>query len=1586
MKKTTWIVKLSIAVVLIGILIAVIGVVSNNDRKAPSETISTETTEVGTENTEHTGTSGTESSSTAQMDTDTTEIETGTNETETQHTHDYKSVITDATCTAQGYTTYTCSVCNYTYKSSIEMAKGHFYSDWVTIIAPTCETDGRAERNCATCGNREERELSAYGHQYDYVLNENDETVLQCRICLIIIDVADSNTVTDKWEEHHVIPTCDEVFSFYVITDKGEQYIYDNLIIADMSSIGSLAELSIAVVGDDADNSNIDFTVTAADDAPNTWLVEATAGYAPYNTYVAHISGELLFKDYNTDTLVFSVEGADRENIVFNEDNMLFLKDMENNSPGYYPYTVIYDENAEKYYVSVSKGDAFDENCIGMVLCVGDYASCDEILEDSSRELYFGKIESIWKNENGGALIVLSSPDLGDIYDCIEYSGSEIADMSGFEDSDEVKRAVRSAFINSDSFAQMVASANIAAASYAADNGYEIEPLSAKSLKDSIKIDANVKKNNKNGVTGTIKATLSIDLKVKGEVVGKIQVACEAQIDIDIEVKVDFTSEKKGEETIDFKNFSFTLTNTNAITFDFSCKIIMDYSEATPEFVVNNTSGVIHTPSCRYYTNSQHIENYREYSLKTLLEADGVKSLDDLKSRECSVCKAISRSCRASFAVNTSTNKVHCLNCIHVKNASSNLKYVSALPTGNKYSYCVDCKPQNITLDDFETYMADSLNSESWSAQLNTVKSYMKELSDPGDDVRHTLITVPINLSIITVEVSVDFVLDFNLQATLDYHNEKIWVNQVYIKRVGGEYICGNNPDESGSNSSQSLDMMGRMELRIGGALEVRVGFTGLTKVCYIGFTVEAGLYVDVRGILHASSQNNEFDSVYYAAYFETGIYSEADFDIKIFWWDKNFSIHEKKYPLLFCGYDRVYYQFSEYDRAVNITNGKTSIDSLDILEVDYIFLPDLTEKSTELSATGKSGHYTVSYSFINPDGSKNNYISVQGGYLVIDDAAPDEFTVTMIVTIEGYNDVVNTFYGLAALDREKGTVPPAFFLKPYSVTLNIKAAKELEYTSNGDGTCYVSGIGTCTDPDIVIPRIHNGERVVAIAQYAFFYCTQLKSVIIPDSITNIGEYAFAYCSGIESIIVPNSVTNIGEEAFYNCTELKYVTIPNTIRNIGDLTFEYCNSLETVTFNTPYYTLTIPSYWFGKFVSETVNENDRIYHIYFSEKISADEGYPGSIFGLYMAKQGDEFYNPTAQIIKSFIFDEQAYNIWVTTPTDFDVAPDGIPNYRMLQEDMFFVLESLELKDIVTDITSNTYPDGDITNTESVGLEYTSNRDGTCYVSGIGTCTDTDIVIPTIAPNGNSVTSIGYGAFANCYDLESIVIPDSVTIIGDYAFACCDVLERIVIHDSVTSIGYGAFAHCDSLTSITVDENNEYYKSIDGNLYSKDGTTLIQYAIGKTATSFTIPDSVTSIGDYAFYDCSCLTSITIPDSVTIIGDYAFTCCDVLERIVIPDSVTSIGVEAFADCSSLTSITIPDSVTSIDDGAFSWCTSLTSIIIPDSVTSIGEFAFFGCSFTTVYYTGSEEEWAALSIGSSNSYLTNATIVYNYVSEE
>ncbi|MFZ2657051.1 MAG: leucine-rich repeat protein [Victivallales bacterium] len=217
----------------------------------------------------------------------------------------------------------------------------------------------------------------------------------------------------------------------------------------------------------------------------------------------------------------------------------------------------------------------------------------------------------------------------------------------------------------------------------------------------------------------------------------------------------------------------------------------------------------------------------------------------------------------------------------------------------------------------------------------------------------------------------------------------------------------------------------------------------------------------------------------------------------------------------------------------------------------------------------------------------------------------------------------------------------------------------------------------------------------------------------------------------------------------------------------------------------------------------------------------------------------------------------------------------------------------------------------------------------------------------TYTDNGADITITGYTGYNDAVNFPDTIDGKPAVSIGDYVF---DILSRstsVVIPSSVTSIGNYAFSTCRYLTAITVDELNPSYSSVDGILFNKSKTTLICCPQGKKG-SYTIPDSVTSIGEGAFEYCRGLTSITIPDSVTSIGEGAFEYCRGLTSITIPDSITSIGADTFYFCTGLTSVTIPDSVTSIGDKAFYYCDGLTSVTIPDGVISIGNSAFSECT--------------------------------------
>ena len=244
----------------------------------------------------------------------------------------------------------------------------------------------------------------------------------------------------------------------------------------------------------------------------------------------------------------------------------------------------------------------------------------------------------------------------------------------------------------------------------------------------------------------------------------------------------------------------------------------------------------------------------------------------------------------------------------------------------------------------------------------------------------------------------------------------------------------------------------------------------------------------------------------------------------------------------------------------------------------------------------------------------------------------------------------------------------------------------------------------------------------------------------------------------------------------------------------------------------------------------------------------------------------------------------------------------------------------------------------------------------------------TDVILP------ESIEIIDMYAFHGCTALTSIVIPDSVTTIGQSAFQGCTSLKSVLIGNGVKEINYQAFRDCSSLTSVIMGE-------------SVSSIATYAFLHCSSLESIVIPDSVTSLGSYSFVDCTSLRHVKIGSGVDSIGEDAFHGCSSLASLEISEGVTHIGQGAFVGCSSLTSVEIPSSVTTIDMFAFLSCTSLETVFLPKSVTNIEDYAFYKCgAITDVYYAGTSEEWQLISIGEGNSFLTEATIHFNYHPEE
>ncbi|MBQ8659097.1 MAG: leucine-rich repeat domain-containing protein [Clostridia bacterium] len=422
---------------------------------------------------------------------------------------------------------------------------------------------------------------------------------------------------------------------------------------------------------------------------------------------------------------------------------------------------------------------------------------------------------------------------------------------------------------------------------------------------------------------------------------------------------------------------------------------------------------------------------------------------------------------------------------------------------------------------------------------------------------------------------------------------------------------------------------------------------------------------------------------------------------------------------------------------------------------------------------------------------------------------------------------------------------------------------KGLEYALNDEGTSYsLIEIGECKDTDIVIPAKFNGLPVTSIGNYAFSHCSSLTSITISNSVTSIGRDAFAYCSSLTSITIPNSVTSIGEYAFYNCESLTSIEIPNSVTSIGRDAFSRCSSLTRI----------------------EVGKGNTAYRSIDGNLYSKDGK---TLIQYAIGKTATSFTTPNSVTsIGNYAF----YNCNNLTSVTIGNGVTSIGDYA------FYICRSLTSVTIGNSVTSIGYWAFAYCNrlvevvnkSPHITVEKGSieNEYLGCYAFAVYNSEDTFTGTKLTNDNGYIVYTDGVEKILVGYFGEetALTLPSYITEINQYAFVGCSSLTSIKIPNSVTSIGDYAFALCGSLTSIEVGKENTAYQSIDGNLYSKDGKTLIQYAIGKKAISFEIPNGVTSIGNYAFYNCNNLTSVKIGDDVTSIGDWTFALCGNLTSI------------------------------------------------------------------------------------------------------
>lgn len=528
--------------------------------------------------------------------------------------------------------------------------------------------------------------------------------------------------------------------------------------------------------------------------------------------------------------------------------------------------------------------------------------------------------------------------------------------------------------------------------------------------------------------------------------------------------------------------------------------------------------------------------------------------------------------------------------------------------------------------------------------------------------------------------------------------------------------------------------------------------------------------------------------------------------------------------------------------------------------------------------------------------------------------------------------------------------------------------SKGLEFELSGNEDSYtVIGIGDCKDTTLRIPSTYKGLPVKSIGPSAFYDCDALTSVVIPNGVTHIEEHAFLGCTSLADITVPNSVIAIGQNAFLECDTLAFAKydnayylgngenpyfalikvesedIPSCIVHekacvISGGAFAECESLLSV--ELPSGILSIGSRAFSECTRlASISIPNSVTSIRQDAFLLCD--------ALAFAQYDNALYlgnseNPYFALVKL----QSSEITTCTVHEEARVIAEGMLHFAELvsftigagiesiEEGAFMSCHSLASISVAPDNPSYSSIDGNL-----------YSKDGKTLVQYAPGKTATHFAVP------EGVTTIGAYAFYECLNLTSVEIPNSVTKIGMLSFYHCMNLANIEIPKSVLIIGWATFCECFNLESISVASGNARYVSVDGNLYSRDGKTIIQYAPGKKDTRFTVPEGVTTIGDGAFLGCINLVDISLPNSLISIGFASFEGCAYLASITIPNGVTRIGEWAFSSCTSFTSVVIPDSVTSMDDYAFAWCMALTSVELSEGLTKIGYGMFDECMALT-----------------------------------
>ena len=411
-------------------------------------------------------------------------------------------------------------------------------------------------------------------------------------------------------------------------------------------------------------------------------------------------------------------------------------------------------------------------------------------------------------------------------------------------------------------------------------------------------------------------------------------------------------------------------------------------------------------------------------------------------------------------------------------------------------------------------------------------------------------------------------------------------------------------------------------------------------------------------------------------------------------------------------------------------------------------------------------------------------------------------------------------------------------------------------------------------------------SNLLSIGNYAFENCSSLVNIDIPKSVTTIGNYGFARCAGLSSITFTQSVTTIGARSFVDCSGLTNVSMSAAVSSIGEAAFEGCTKLVSL------HIADLESWCRIAFGSATSNPLAYAKYLY-------EDG--GSVERLKIPTSISE--------VKSYAF----YNFDTATEVRLHagVSRIGISAF--------------------SGCSGRLYAEGAIPN----GMDEES---GAFYGAKFS-----DVTF------GSGVAAIGNYAFAGCSTIEKITLPEGLSRVGNYAFKGCKNLSSISVLRGAKSFGEGAFEGCNDVVKVDIADVASWCSSTFANATSNplhiSGNIVLN---GTSVTNLEIPDSVTSISAYTFYNCKKLRGVTLPITVENIGASAFAGCNNLKGITLPSSLKSLGAEAFAGCTGALVVNCNiASVTTAKNGAF-YGSMFSTATISEGVQEVGDYALYGCS--------------------------------------